>query len=62
MVLNSPDAMHATDTQIEILDRSGEVIRAVAGPKTLVADAIMAVIADRLLPATGGLQHDVAGA
>lgn len=61
MVLNSPDAMHATDTQIEILDRSGEVIRAVAGPKTLVADAIMAVIADRLLPATGGLQHDDAG-
>ncbi len=60
MVLNSPAAMHAADTQVEILDRSGTVIQSVAGPKTTVAEAILAVIAERLLGAAGA-EHDDAG-
>jgi len=48
MVLNGPEAMHATDNQVEIMDRGGQVIESLSGPKEDVARGIFAVI-ERLL-------------
>jgi phosphopantothenoylcysteine decarboxylase/phosphopantothenate--cysteine ligase len=49
IILNAPSAMHAKDTDIEILDRSGYVVSSLQGPKTDVAQGIMRTIQDRLI-------------
>ena len=49
MVLNSPAAMNATDTSVEVLDRTGEVVSSLAGPKSEVSEKLFAVISQRLI-------------
>lgn len=49
MVLNGPEAMHALETSVEILDRSGQVLASLAGRKEEVAQGIFAVIESRLI-------------
>lgn len=53
MVLNGPEAMHAAENQVEIIDRQGTVIETLAGPKERVARGILNVIDRRLLEAAG---------
>ena len=48
MVLNGPEAMHALDNNVEIMDRAGQVLESLSGPKEEVARGIFAVI-ERLL-------------
>ena len=50
MVLNGPAAMDALDNQVEVLDRSGQVIASLAGSKEEVARGILRVIAEQLVP------------
>jgi phosphopantothenoylcysteine decarboxylase / phosphopantothenate---cysteine ligase len=52
IVLNGPAAMDAADNQVEIFDKSGSVVAAVAGSKDAVAARILQVIQQRLI-ATG---------
>jgi len=49
MVLNGPEAMHATDNHVEIIDPAGNVVATVAGPKEEVARRIFAEIDQRLI-------------
>lgn len=49
MVLNGPEAMHALDTRVEILDTTGAVIETLAGSKEAVARGIAATIHSRLI-------------
>lgn len=49
MVLNGPEAMHASDTRVEILDARGDVIETLAGGKQAVAHGIAATIESRLI-------------
>lgn len=49
MVLNGPEAMHATTNSVEIIDRDGAVIETLAGAKEEVAQGIFAVIQRRLI-------------
>lgn len=49
MVSNGPEAMHALDNNVEIIDRAGNVVRALSGPKEEVARGIFAVIDERLI-------------
>ncbi len=49
MVLNGPEAMHALENHVEILDREGTVLEALSGPKEDVARGIFAVIERRLI-------------
>lgn len=49
MVLNGPEAMHAADTRVEILDARGDVIETLSGDKELVARGIAATIKRRLM-------------
>ena len=49
MVLNGPQAMHALDTQVEIIDPQGNVIEALSGLKEHVAQGIFHVIQQRLI-------------
>ncbi len=49
MVLNGPEAMHSTSNNVEILDRAGNVLEALSGPKEDVARGIFAVINRRLI-------------
>ena len=49
IVLNGPAAMDAADNQVEILDRTGAVVAALAGSKTVVAAGILKAIQDRLI-------------
>lgn len=51
MVLNGPEAMDALDNEVQVFDRSGEVIAAVAGSKEAVARGILGVIDERLVQA-----------
>jgi phosphopantothenoylcysteine decarboxylase/phosphopantothenate--cysteine ligase len=52
IVLNGPAAMDAADNQVEIFDKSGEVVAAIAGSKEDVASGILQVIQQRLIEAT----------
>ena len=55
IVLNGPDAMDAADNQVEVLDKSGAVVAALAGSKERVARGILQTIDERLLrPGRGG--------
>jgi phosphopantothenoylcysteine decarboxylase/phosphopantothenate--cysteine ligase len=49
MVLNGPSAMDAADNQVEVFDKTGAVVLALAGNKTDVAKGILRVIQDRLI-------------
>lgn len=49
IVLNSPAAMHAQTTQVEILDPQGQVVDSLCGPKTDVALGILKAIRDRCM-------------
>lgn len=51
MVLNGPEAMHSLENHVEILDRQGNVLTTLAGPKEDVARGIFAVIEERLIRA-----------
>ncbi len=49
MVINGPQAMHSPDNDVQIIDRQGEVVRAIQGPKETVAREILQVIETRLV-------------
>ena len=51
MVVNGPQAMHALENDVEILNRAGEVVAKVSGPKERVALGILAVIQRELIEA-----------
>ena len=52
MVLNSPSAMNAIDTAVEVIDSSGAVIAQLAGAKTEVAIQMMQLIQRRFIDKT----------
>jgi phosphopantothenoylcysteine decarboxylase / phosphopantothenate---cysteine ligase len=49
IVLNGTSAIDAADNQVEVLDKTGAVIAALAGSKESVAQGILQVIQDRLV-------------
>lgn len=49
IVLNGPSAMDALDNQVEILDRTGQVVARLTGTKESVARGIWAAIGERLI-------------
>jgi phosphopantothenoylcysteine decarboxylase / phosphopantothenate---cysteine ligase len=49
IVLNGPEAMHATKTRIEVLDKEGELLGALVGTKAEVARGIFRIIDQRLI-------------
>lgn len=49
IVVNGPQAIHATETQVEILDRRGNVLAKLAGSKDEVAVDIFDVVQQRLI-------------
>lgn len=49
IVSNGPQAMNATDNEVEIIDRQGHVIETLSGPKEDVARGILRVIQARLI-------------
>lgn len=49
MVLNGPQAMNSLDNSVEIMDRTGTVIRQIEGTKEIVAAGIMDAIRDAVL-------------
>jgi phosphopantothenoylcysteine decarboxylase/phosphopantothenate--cysteine ligase len=49
MVSNGPEAISATDNQVEVITPSGEVIAALVGSKETVAEGILAIIEKRLI-------------
>ena len=53
IVANGPGAMHAKDTEVEILDRQGRVLATLAGSKQTVADGILQTIQDYLIRPRG---------
>ncbi len=52
MVLNGPQAIDADSSHVEVLDRHGQIIVSLEGPKETVADAILRVIQARLINGT----------
>lgn len=49
MVVNGPEAMHALETRVEIIDRSGALLETIAGTKEDVGRRILDVIQRRLI-------------
>jgi phosphopantothenoylcysteine decarboxylase/phosphopantothenate--cysteine ligase len=49
IVVNGPRAIHAPDTQVEILDTSGRVTASFTGGKQEVARQVFRVIEERLI-------------
>ncbi len=49
IVSNGPEAMHALNNSVEILDPSGDIVDSITGPKEAVARGILAVIQRRLI-------------
>lgn len=49
VVLNGPQAMHARETQVEIINPAGDVVANLTGMKEEVSQGIVAVIAERLI-------------
>ncbi len=54
VVSNGPDAMNALDNTVEILDRQGHVVDALAGSKEVVALGILRVVQERLISPRAG--------
>jgi phosphopantothenoylcysteine decarboxylase/phosphopantothenate--cysteine ligase len=55
MVLNGPSAMDAVQTQVEVIDRAGQVLARWEGTKRQVADRLIELIEVHLVP--GRSQH-----
>jgi phosphopantothenoylcysteine decarboxylase/phosphopantothenate--cysteine ligase len=49
MVLNGPEAMHAPDNHVEIIDRQGNVLEAFHGAKENVAQGILRIVQRHLI-------------
>lgn len=49
MILNGPQAMHATNNQVEVLSKTGDVLATIDGPKEDVAEAIFELIEAQLI-------------
>ena len=49
IVWNGPEALHADDSRVEIIDQHGDVVGSFAGTKDMVAREILGVIARRLI-------------
>jgi phosphopantothenoylcysteine decarboxylase/phosphopantothenate--cysteine ligase len=49
IVLNGPEAIHGTDTRVEILDRTGQVLGRFSGSKRQVAKDIFSVIEQQFI-------------
>jgi phosphopantothenoylcysteine decarboxylase/phosphopantothenate--cysteine ligase len=49
IVLNGPGAIDAADNQVEVLDREGSIVAAIAGSKENVARGILRAIEQRLI-------------
>jgi phosphopantothenoylcysteine decarboxylase/phosphopantothenate--cysteine ligase len=49
MVLNAPSAIDSADNQVELLDKSGAVVAAIAGSKETVARGILKTIQELLI-------------
>ncbi len=49
IVVNGPAAMHSANTEVEVIDRRGEVLAALAGVKDDVAAGIFRVIQEHLI-------------
>jgi phosphopantothenoylcysteine decarboxylase/phosphopantothenate--cysteine ligase len=49
VIVNGPEAMHASDTRVEIIDPSGHIVAGFAGEKDQVARRIFGVIQNRLI-------------
>ncbi len=49
MVSNGAEAMHSLDNSVEVIERAGTVLKAIAGPKEDVARGIFEVIEERLI-------------
>ena len=49
MVVNDPSAIDAAENQVEIFDRQGQLLAALSGPKHEVAEAILALVQERLI-------------
>ena len=53
IVLNGPEAMNALHNNVEIIDRTGAVIRELGGSKETVAQGILAVVQEKLIDVIG---------
>lgn len=53
IVLNGPQAMHAADTQVEVINVEGKVLAAFSGSKREVSKDVFRVIQQRLIRARG---------
>ena len=49
MVLNGPEAMHAAETRVDIIDARGDVLETLSGTKEAVARGVAATIQRRLI-------------
>ena len=49
IVLNGPGAIQTSQTEIEIIDRRGEILAALSGSKRTVAEGILRVVHQRLI-------------
>ncbi|MCG8586298.1 MAG: phosphopantothenoylcysteine decarboxylase [Pirellulales bacterium] len=49
MVINGPEAMHAEENRVEVIDREGTIVAEFAGPKDEVGRRIFDVIENRLI-------------
>ena len=49
IVVNGPEALHAADTEVEVLDRDGQVVGRFCGGKSDVARDLFGVIQRRLI-------------
>jgi|WetSurMetagenome_2_1015567.scaffolds.fasta_scaffold539638_1 phosphopantothenoylcysteine decarboxylase / phosphopantothenate---cysteine ligase len=49
IVVNGPDAIHAGQTRLEVLDKAGSVLADLAGPKTDVARGVFEIVQTRLI-------------
>lgn len=49
VVSNGPQAMHALDNDVEVIDRSGAVLAAISGSKEEVARGILEIVQRRLI-------------
>jgi len=52
IVVNGPGAIHAADTAVEVLDRDGQVVASLSGPKVRVARDLFLAIQQRLITAS----------
>lgn len=49
MVLNGPQAINSAENSVEVLDRTGEVVATISGPKENVAHELFRLISSRLI-------------